>query len=99
MSNRDLEFTQEAETDLRDILQFTEDEWGLDQKRAYANRLLAGLEQLQTFPNLGRVRSDFGEQARSYIVEEHVVFYRVSEHAIVVSRIVHRRMDRQSEEP
>lgn len=92
-SSRKLRFTTEAEADLRDILQFTGERWGARRRQAYAATLDAALLRLATFPGLGKQREELGPDLRGHPVGQHTVFYRVTDDALVVERIIHRARD------
>lgn len=95
--NRRLVLLPEARNDLRDVLLFTERRWGREQRHVYRQRLSAVLHQLATFPNLGRLRQEFGPATFSFPVEQHIVFYRFTASQLIVIRILHVRRDAESE--
>ena len=43
--------------------------------------------------DFGRERNEIYKDAKSFPVEKHIVFYRVSDNGIDVARILHQRMD------
>jgi toxin ParE1/3/4 len=93
MPSSRLRLSLEAEDDLRDILQYTLDNWGQAQHDAYAARLDRGLAHLADFPKIGRLRPDFGPDVRGYLIHHYLVVYRLESDEIVVSRIVHSGWD------
>jgi toxin ParE1/3/4 len=90
---RRLVLSPRASDDLDDILLYTEQQWGNEQREQYQQGLLDGLNQLLTFPFLGKERPDYEPGARSIQIEHHVAIYRVSETEVLISRIVHVRRD------
>jgi toxin ParE1/3/4 len=95
--NRRLVLLLEARQDLRDILLFTDQRWGREQRRSYRRRIYAVFEQLARFPNLGRLRPEFGPDTFSFLVEQHIVVYRFTAAELIVIRILHARRDADGE--
>ncbi len=74
--------------------------WGYiaaDASPAVADRqlesILAAVEKLRHWPNLGRDRSELREAVRSISVPPYLVFYRVLDFSIEVVRVLHGRRD------
>ena len=53
-SNRRLDITEDAEDDLRSILEYTLATWGERQRDVYAERLNSALDELLRYPYSGR---------------------------------------------
>ena len=51
------------------------------------------LNKLASEPDIGRKREEVYPNARSFVIEKHVVFYQRCEDGIEVARILHQRMD------
>ena len=92
-SNRRLTFTHRAESDLREILQYSLDMWGAERRDAYAKTLANAIDRIATFPMLGQARHELGSDVRSIAAGMHQFFYRVTDAEIVVIRIAHNRQD------
>ncbi len=100
-----------AQEDYQDILQWTVDQFGLDQARTYADTLSMALEDLCAGPEiLGvRERGEIGQNiytlhvARKGRKGRHFVMFRVGHtqegHVIDVLRILHDSMDLQRHLP
>jgi toxin ParE1/3/4 len=86
-----------ARRDLRDILKYTERQWGREQRRRYSSQLRAAFAQLAQFPGLGKPRPGFGPEARAYPVEQHLVIYQPSDAEVLILRILHVRRDLDAE--
>lgn len=82
-----------AEEDLFKIISKTIESWGSTQAKVYAQTIDAALLKLAQYPDFGRERSDVYDDAKSFPVEKHIVFYQISENGIDVARILHQRMD------
>lgn len=85
-----------AKDDLQSIFKFTIAHWGEVQARHYAQKLSDGFDMLSNEPESGFVRQELNEQARSFPVGNHVIYYSINndfENCIEISRILHQSMD------
>jgi plasmid stabilization system protein ParE len=73
MSSRSFELSAEAKADIRDILRYTQREWGLDQRKRFEQTLSRALLDVRAYPELGRAREDLGADMRMRIVGQHVI--------------------------
>jgi toxin ParE1/3/4 len=84
--------TDQAETDLAEILDYLE-----ERSPQAAERLATAIDDrcslLSQFPHMGRAREELGPGLRSVVVESYVLFYRVTETAVEVLRILHGARD------
>ncbi|MEN3146956.1 type II toxin-antitoxin system RelE/ParE family toxin [Neorhizobium sp. IRAMC:178] len=81
-----------AEEDLRDIWNYTAETWSWEQAERYHGELISTLEGLAAGRKLGRP-VDIRQAYFKYTVGAHCVFYRFSESAIDIIRILHQKMD------
>ena len=84
--------TDHAEIDLAEILDH------LDERNPQtAERLATAIDDrsklLSQLPLLGRTREELGPGLRSLVVEQYVLFYRVTATAVQVLRILHGARD------
>lgn len=82
-----------AEQDLTDILQYTLETWGEDQLLAYRAIIDKAFLTLIENPRVGAPRLEISGEHRVFPVGSHIIVYRVSNAAILISRILHGRMD------
>jgi toxin ParE1/3/4 len=82
-----------AEEDLYKIISTTMNLWGNEQAKVYAQNIDAALIKLAQYPDFGRERNEIYQDAKSFPIEKHIVFYQVSDNGIDVARILHQRMD------
>jgi toxin ParE1/3/4 len=87
------ELSQEADNDLQDIYDYTEDKFGTDQAIAYLLGLEELFELLCTQPHTGRMRNEIRKGLRSSSYISHIVFYRVVEKSIRILRVLHASRD------
>jgi toxin ParE1/3/4 len=90
---RRVEIAPAADQDLEELLVYSASRWGLDKALGYIGHLHQAFERLCTFPNLGASQSSVWPDARSIVVGEHVVYYRVLPDMIRITHVIHRRRD------
>jgi toxin ParE1/3/4 len=92
-SSRRLEFTPEADDDLRSLLADSFATWGETQQDAYAERLSTAMHELLVYPHLGRAPDDLRSGMRSLLVGHHVIYYLADDRTVAIIRLLHERMD------
>jgi toxin ParE1/3/4 len=85
--------SDQARDDQLNILVYSLNQWGEHQHDVYEAALDQALETLGAYPLIGRARDDLVPGYRSFPVERHVIYYYVTEAAVMVVRILHGRMD------
>jgi len=94
-----IKISKPAETDLKNIADYTLKEWGKLQKKNYLGMFKQSfltLSQGQIDNNimsLGRIREDIVRKLFSYRIKKHVVYFRETEHEFLIVRILHSHMD------
>ncbi len=89
--------TLDARKDLSDILVYTEQQWGRQQRIAYKTLIQSTIRELSRFPMLGRTRDELSAGLRSNLAGSHVIYYWVDNQALVVAHILHSRRDIEGE--
>jgi toxin ParE1/3/4 len=92
-SGRKLEFSPNAEDDLRSILDYSLTTWGRTQRDHYADRIMGALGELLVYPMLGSSRDDVSLELRMLRVAQHVVYYRVRPSTVRIVRILHAKLN------
>ncbi len=89
---RELFVTRAAEADLLEIWSYH-----VENSEQAAERVVDEITEkydlLLEFPFMGRRRAEFGDRYRSLAVGNYVIFYRVSEKTIELSRVLHGARD------
>lgn len=85
--------SEEAQKDLREILRYTQKNWGRHQVKQYLIELTSKFVQLANAPKLGRTREEIAEDIRSIQASHHIVFYRERQGGIEIARVLHPSMD------
>jgi toxin ParE1/3/4 len=96
---RELRLSVRAQEDLEQLFVDGLMRFGTDQASAFQRTISATLERLRLFPELGPVRDDLARNPRCLTVTPYLVFYEVTDHAIIIRRILHGRMDVSSLDP
>ena len=84
--------SRRAEHDLEGIYTYTVKHWSVDQANRYIADIRAAILGLVDGGKVGRQRPDVIAGVLSYPVGSHLIFYRETEHIMVV-RILHGMMD------
>jgi len=82
-----------AEEDFADILQYTLETWGEAQAFEYRDLLDQALLTVREHPQIGHSRRELSAAHRIFPAGRHLIVYLVTERAILISRILHERMD------
>jgi len=85
--------SSDARADLDSIYGYSFESFGEAIADAYFLDLRAALDRLSDYPELGMVRSDLNHAPRCLPCREHHIFYRYDGTRVVISRILHKRMD------
>ncbi len=94
---RPIKLTLLAKSDLKDLLKYTQKVWGERQRKIYKAHFDQAFALLSEFPEGGLRRDELFIGCRCKLVEQHVIFYRLTKNAVEVVRILHSRMDIQSQ--
>jgi toxin ParE1/3/4 len=93
MNKRTYVLSQAAETDLEQIFDYTEREFGWDQSIQYLSKMELVFQQLLITPKLGRERKEIREGLRAVPYQSHIIFYRVLTNKIRIVRVLHGSRD------
>ena len=91
-----LSYSAAAERDLAEIGAYTQRTWGEGQSARYLDALQDCCEQLVRNPMLGRACDEIRPGLRRIQEGKHVIFYRLRDRGIFVSRILHENMQPES---
>jgi toxin ParE1/3/4 len=88
-----LVLSERAREDIADILQYTFEQWGEAQVDAYAAVIDKALSTISEHPLIGRKAPEISERHRVMEAGQHRVFYSVTDSAVHVARVLHRKME------
>ncbi len=83
----------QAEIDYREIGRYTQQEWGVAQRRKYLSALRLKFENIAEYPDIGISRDDIGEGIYYAPCERHMIYYTHSKQYVAIIRILHHSMD------
>jgi toxin ParE1/3/4 len=83
----------EARRDIEDILIYSAEQWGLEQRGAYRDEIGRAIEILRGNPRIGRPRDEIAAGLRSFLVRQHVIYYRFTAETVTVLRVMHGKMN------
>jgi len=84
-----LDLSEPAELDFRDILSYTLQKWGERQFIKYKDKINSALLIIENNPAVERKIRDLWV----YHTENHLIYYRITDDKIYVIRILHERMN------
>ena len=88
-----LSWSVDAEDDLLSVWRYGSEEWSADAADAHMRLVMHACARLMENPELGRKRDELISGLRSFVIDPHVVFYRLSGGAVEIVRVVHQRED------
>lgn len=93
MSSHSIRLSTQARRDVTSLLQYSLERWGEKSHQVYAEAIDQALETLRQFPTIGRIRDDIEPGLHGSFVKRHLILYRIEENVVVVTRVLHHRMD------
>jgi len=84
--------TRQAQSDIKAIYHYTVENFGEEQAKEYLNGLGYSFDLLTDNPKIGRLWDGKG---RRYIYKSHLVYYRILEDEIIITRIRNVRQSSQ----
>ena len=81
--------TKPAERHLENIASWTLENWGEAQVESYKLELEMGLFNIMEHPHIGSNAGDIRQGYRKLLVQEHWIFYEISEDAVIVHGVLH----------
>ena len=85
------QLTGEAQSDIREIRDYTIRNWGIQQSTDYLTRLRQVLTNLAEMPGIGQHRAeDLGAGVYSFPYVSHMVYYSTANTGIIVLAVLHQ---------
>lgn len=82
-----------AELDLIGIWEYSYGQWDADQADKYLDELDKGISLLADNPELGISRDEVREGYRVLFINNHAIYYTLTQTAILIVRVLHEQMD------
>ena len=93
----DWRVSRRATADMEAIAYYTEERWGLAQALRYVDDIEARFAELARLPKSGRAAADVLSGLRASPLGSHVIYYRETLDGILIVRVLHGRMDTNSQ--
>lgn len=88
-----IRLSAEAQQDLRGVWEYSRSRWGLPQADLYLDQILLRIGWLALNPGLWRPQPELGEDVHAYPEQSHVIFFREFWDGLLISRVLHYRMN------
>jgi len=85
--------TNKAVQDLSNIWNYTFDEWSEHQADKYYRLLINNCKEISINPKVGKSYIGIADCLFGYKAGRHIIFYRIIEEEIEITRILHEKMD------
>lgn len=85
--------SKKAISDLDEIWLYTVEKWSVEQANRYYNLIIDEINYICKKPTAGRRLEDTRKGYQVSKVKSHLIFYRVVKNVVEVVRILHERMD------
>ncbi len=83
---------KKANQDIKKIWQYSYREWGEKKADQYYDALIVGMDSIKESPKIGMTCDDVRSGYRQYQINEHIIFYRLSDKKIHIVRILYKKM-------
>lgn len=93
MAKLNYQLRKEAQFDLEDIFDYSQDNFGLNIAVKYLNDLEDTFFNLCEYPTIGKNRSEIKFDVYSFVHKEHLILYKMSETKIEILRVLHQSRD------
>lgn len=87
------EISELAVNDLEKIWFYTADHWSTDQADFYYKEIIRAIQEICTYPEIGKPIEYVKRHHRRFPIRSHVIFYKIGKNTIYIDRILHERMD------
>jgi len=86
-------FSPAAQVDFTDILLYTRQLWGEEQRGRYEAILTQAIAAIGDYPESGTRCPQLFPGCRAHPAQRHVIYYRIRHNEIEIVRILHERTD------
>ena len=86
-------FTDKAEKDLINIIDFTVEQWGAEKAHKYINGLEETAQIIADNPEIGINRESLLEGLSCFPYESHILYYYKQANQIAIIRVLHQNME------
>ena len=90
------ELSSLAIKDLDDIWTYSAEHWSIKTANEYFNSIFDIIDLICLYPESGKQLREVNDKHRFQLVKSHMIIYQISQHKILIDRILHQRMDYDS---
>lgn len=87
------EISKEAEQDVEEIAQYTQQTWGNEQMAKYLRGLNNAFHFLAENPQINHEHQELNPPARIHHYKQHIILYVLTDESVLITRVLHQRMD------
>jgi toxin ParE1/3/4 len=80
-----------AANDIENIFTSSISNWGTERAELYLAKMHESFKNLAAFPDIGKDISQFRKDYRQCVYGSHNVFYRTTNHGVLIIRILHQK--------
>ena len=93
MKSRTFKISKKAISDLEEIWLYTVEHWSVEQADRYYNLIFEEIAYICKNENAGKPMEHVRKGYKVAKVKSHLIFYKITNDAIEIVRILHERMD------
>lgn len=93
--NRKVRLRPKAKSDLAEIWRYSREKWGKLKARSYVGWFEETLNLIDQHPGLAKDASSIEPQLLKYAAGSHIIYFRMTDDSITISRILHQSMDHE----
>jgi len=82
--------------DIDSIWEYTTENWSNKQAEKYYKDVFSAIEHICQNPDIGKSITEIKEHHRRKLVGSHMIIYKCQKETIFIDRILHQRMDLES---
>ena len=86
-------FTNNAVNDLTDIWSYTVETWLESQADKYYKLIIDSCSAIPRKPEIAKLYPEIYPDLKGKLTSKHIIFYRVMDQSIEITRILHERME------
>lgn len=90
---RQIRIRPRAQSDLRDIGNYSDAHWGKAQAKRYLDAIADTLDQIAAMPLAGSDQASVSPGLRKWRSGSHNIYYRMLDDVVLIVRVIHERMD------
>ena len=82
--------------DIDIIWEYTTENWSIEQAEKYYKEVFSEIERICLNPDIGKSINEIKAHHRRKLVGSHMIIYKCKKETIYIDRILHQRMDLES---